>query len=154
MGFSVSCKELPILMKQLRQVDVALSKEAKKNIRRAERPAIQAMSQSAAAAGMMKASRAVKPANRFTGKSATLSIKVDAKIAPNARPLDRGSQGSGGRYDRHPVFGASHWTRAGWHWVDQPLRKFFDRGSVAAFDACEKEMDEALGAVVKFLGHG
>lgn len=145
MGFSVTCVELPGLIRDLRRVDPELAKEAKRNIRKAERPAIQAMQGSAAGAGMMKASRAVKPNNRFTGKGASLGLKVDAKIAPNARPLDRPNHGA---YDRHPVFGHRN------NWVDQPARLFFDRGANAAFDACQKEMEAALTAVVRMLGRG
>src|SRR5438045_1546426 len=114
MGFSVTCAELPGLMRDLRAVDRQLALEAKRNIRKAERPAVQAMQASAAAAGMMKAARAVKPSNRFTGKSASLGLKVDARIAPNARPLDRPNSGA---FDRHPVFG-----RRTDDWVDQPAR--------------------------------
>ena len=93
MGISVTCKELPILMRQLRMVDPELAKDAKRRIRAAERPAMDAMRASAAGAGMMKATRAVKPSNRFTGASASLGLKVDARIAPNARPLDKPNHG-------------------------------------------------------------
>src|SRR5216110_3447219 len=112
MGFSVTCAELPGLMRDLRAVDRQLALEAKRNIRKAERPAIQAMQASAAAEGMMKAARAVKPNNRYTGKNAGLGLKVDARIAPNARPLDRPNTGG---FNRHPVFGRNVW-------VEQPAR--------------------------------
>ena len=142
MGFSVTCAELPRLMRDLRAVDRNLANEVKRNIRKAEQPAKHAMEASAAAAGMMKASRAVKLSNRYGGKSASLSLRVDAKIAPNARPLDKPNDGA---FNRHPVFGNRR------NWVDQPERKFFDRGADAAFSACEKEMGEALDAVVRAL---
>lgn len=45
-------------------------------------------------------------------------VYVDARIAPHARPLDRGSQG-GRSVNRHPVFGNRN------VWVDQPTRPFF-----------------------------
>jgi hypothetical protein len=144
MGFTVTCRELPILMAQLRRTDNELAKDAKREIRKAERPAIQAMRTSAGGAGMMKATRAVKPNNRFTGAGASLGLKVDARIAPNARPLDKPNHGG---YNRHPVFG-SH------NWVDQPARYFFDRGADAGFKACQDGMEEALNAVVRYLARG
>jgi hypothetical protein len=47
---------------------------------------------------------------------------VDAKSAPEARPLEHG--GSGGEF-RHPVFGGGNKTRDQWTWVEQPARPFF-----------------------------
>lgn len=148
MGFTVTCPELAAVMRDLRKTDNELAKEIKRDIRQAEQPAKRAMQQAALSATrgpMKKASRAVKPSNRFVGKGASLGLKVDAAIAPNARPLDKPNDGD---FNKHPVWG--HWDRA----VEQPAHYFFDKGSVAAFDACQKEMEEALAAVVRFLGRG
>lgn len=131
-------------MRDLRAVDRTLAAEAKRNIRKAEKRGQQAVTASAAAAKMFEAARAVKPANRFTGKNASLGLKVDARIAPNARPLDHPNEGA---FNRHRVFGRNVW-------VNQPARPFFNRGANAAFDACENEMEAALGAVVRILGRG
>jgi len=143
MGFSVTCPELAAVMRDLRRTDPELAKAMKRNIRRAEQPAKAAVAASAVGAEMFKASRAVKPNNRFTGKSAGLGLKVDAKIAPNARPLDKPNDGG---FNKHPVWGNRR------VWVKQKARYFFDRGANAAFDACQKEMEAALQDVVRFLG--
>jgi len=129
-------------MRDLRAVDRNLSNEMKRGIRKAEQPAKRAMQESAAAAGMMKASRAVKTSNRFSGKSASLRLRVDSGIAPNARPLDKPNHGA---FNRHPVWGNRR------NWVDQPERKFFDRGADAGLKACQNEMEDALNAVVRAL---
>lgn len=144
MAFTVTCAELPILMRQLRAVDRNLANEVKRDIRKAEQPAKRAMEAAAVGAGMMKASRAVKLSNRYGGKSASLGLKVDAGIAPNARPLDKPNDGD---FNRHPVFGSRNW-------VEQPARRFFDRGADEGFKVCEKEMGEALDAVVAALARG
>jgi hypothetical protein len=144
MVIRVTCRELPILIRQLKLADPELAKQMKREIRQAERPAVLAMQQSAAGADMMKAARAVKVSNRFTGKTASLGLKVDARIAPNARPLDHPNRGA---FNRHRVFGHP-WM------VDQPARPFFNRGSVGAFDACEKGMNNAFDSWVRFLAAG
>jgi hypothetical protein len=146
--FSVTCKELPILMRELRRADPELAKSVKRRIREAEAPAKRAMVESATNAGMMKAARAVKVSNRYSGKAARLTLRVDAKIAPNARPLDKPNRGG---FNRHPVFGSGLLTRDKWHWVDQPARRFFDRGADAGFRACEQAMGDALDDLVKYL---
>lgn len=177
MGFTVTCAELPGLMRDLRAVDRTLASEAKRNIRKAEKSGIQAVQAAALNAGgvvgkgghpgMTKAARAVKPNNRYSGKSASLGLKVDARIAPNARPLDHPNEGG---FNRHPVFGRRHFgpslpgsrtafighvsQHGSTVWVNQPSRPFFLRGSLAAFDACENEMEAALSAVVRILGRG
>ena len=143
--FTVTCHELPILMRQLRLVDKDLALQAKREIRKAEKPAVQAMRASAASAGMMKATRAVKLSNRFTGGAASLGLRVDSRIAPNARPLDKPNHGG---FNRHPVFGSRR------NWGDQPARYFFDRGANAAFTACQDGMEAALTSVVQHLGRG
>jgi hypothetical protein len=147
MGFSVSCAELPVLMRELRAADEQLAKDAKRKIREAEAPAMAMMRESAAAFGMMKATRAVQPANRFTGASAVLAIKVNATIAPNARPLARPNNPP---YNRHPVHAFG--PRSRWHWVNQPERNFFDSAADAGFVKCVDKMADALDEVVRWLG--
>ena len=165
MGFTVTCKELPILMRQLRAADRELSNDIKRQIRKAEQPAKRAMQESAAAAGMMKAARAVKIRNRFSGKSASLGLRVDSGIAPNARPLDKPNNGD---FDRHPVFGRDRLLRqkrfrvfglrfgrtvlrTGTVWVDQPARRFFNRGADEGFKQCTDAMQAALDELVRSL---
>jgi hypothetical protein len=146
--FSVTCKELPILMRELRRADPELAKSVKRRIREAEQPAKRAMVESAVAAGMMKASRAVFPLYRLDTFTARLTLRVDAKTAPNARPLDKPNRGN---FNRHPVFGSGALTRDRWHWIDQPARRFFDRGADAGYRACEQAMGDALDDLVKYL---
>ena len=145
MGITVSMPELSAVIRDLRSVDRKLANAAKKKIREAEEPAKQVMRQAALSASpgpMEKAAGAVVTRNRFAAKGAVLSLRVDSKRAPNARPLDKPNNGD---FDRHPVYGNRR------NWVDQPARRFFDRGADAAFRACEKEMEDALSAVVRAL---
>jgi hypothetical protein len=65
---------------------------------------------------------AVRAQPFFTAKRAGVRIIVDAKAAPEARPLEHG--GNGGEF-RHPVFGGGNKTRDQWTWVEQPARPFF-----------------------------
>jgi hypothetical protein len=148
MGFSVSCAELPRLMRQLRDVDPQLAKDAKKKIREAQQPAMALVRASAKSFEMDKAAGAVQPANRYTGAGASLAIKVNATLAPNARPLAHPNER--GTFNRHPVFGQG--PRTGWHWTEQPARKFFDPAADAGFKLCENKMADALDEIVSWLG--
>jgi len=65
---------------------------------------------------------AVRAQPFFTAKRAGVRIIVDAKKAPEGRPLEHG--GKQGNF-RHPVFGSPHRTRQQWAWVNQPAHPFF-----------------------------
>lgn len=86
---------------------------------------------------------AVKTRVSFSQRSPGVSVYVDSKAAPHARPLEFGS--SRNRQLRHPVFGNPD------VWVSQPTRPFFmqaidQTGSDAHIEITDA-IDRALGSV-------
>lgn len=129
--------DLAILQKFLKDRDRVAANAMKRRTRAAAEPVAVAVRASAQSKGLNRASRAVKVRIAYGLKTAKVTVIVDRKTAPYARPIDKGSKGSGGRYNRHPVFG--HDRR-----VNQPTRPFFDEGTAAGGPAAERELSKLI----------
>ena len=81
----------------------------------------------------------------FAVRSGGVRIATNQKKAPMARPLERGSQGSGGAYNRHPVFGKA--AR-----VNQPTRPYFFAGAQAEDRPNEEKVLAAIDAACRAAG--
>lgn len=102
----------------------------------------EAIKAAAAAEGLEKAKAATNVTVSFNLKGSGAVVRTNLKKARYARALELGSKGSGGAYDRHPVFARgglhpaqsgplknpSHFRNGGGHtvvWYNQPLRPYF-----------------------------
>lgn len=103
-------------------------------------------------------------------RGAGVKVATSAKRAPHARPLEQGSKGSGGAYDRHPVFAKgglrpnqagplrnpNHFRNGGGYTVvyyNQPTRPFFFKNGDKGKLAFSKLMQEQLDQIAKELGY-
>lgn len=109
----------------------------------------------------------------FSVRSAGAVIRTDQKKAPYARPLERGSKGSGGKFDRHPVFGSDKegplkqgfsrmepmigplkegQTRRTMVWFNQPTRPYFFDTAKGMEPFSEAALDAALAIALEESG--
>lgn len=85
---------------------------------------------------------AVKTKVSFGTKSAGITVYVDSKMAPEARPLEHG--GRSGQFG-HPVFAdAAGQTRRQWTWVRQQAHPFFGSASTTE----DKKITDGVMALV------
>jgi hypothetical protein len=110
----VEAKELQTLFFQLKAMEGSLQVELRRGIREAAAPMVAAVKANASWSSRIPGAVSAKPS--FTAKRAGVTIQVNAKAAPEARPLE--NQGKGGTF-RHPVYGHRN------NWVDQAARPFF-----------------------------
>lgn len=110
----VQSTDLRKLFLELKAMEGSLQVELRRGMREAALPAVQSVKRASAWSSRIPAS--VKAQPFFTAKRAGVRIIVDARTAPEGRPLEHG--GNPGDF-RHPVFG--HKDR----WVPQPSRPFF-----------------------------
>lgn len=131
--------EILITTEDLRALYVRL-KEAAPELRVVLRREIVKAGQDAADAVRREASwstripGAVKVKPSFAARTTGVTITVDAKKAPEARPLEHG--GKPGMF-RHPVYGNRK------NWVAQPARPFFH----AAIEGMDAHFEERLFAI-------
>lgn len=145
---TITNRELGLEIVRLRREARQVGNQYKRRLRDAARPLRDAVSASATAAGMHKAAGATSVRQRFSSKGASLRVVVDAKKAPNARPLDHPNAGA---FNRHPVHADASKPRSQWHWVNQPARRFFDRGTKAGADAAFKRVEQVLDDISRGL---
>lgn len=81
----------------------------------------------------------------FGAKKASIRLKVDAKKAPHARPLESGNAKGGGNVLRHPVYG-----RGGF--ANMPTRPFFFAAIQARTPGVDKKFEEALVKIAADAG--
>lgn len=117
-------------------------------LRRALRPAIRAGSDElvrdmrARASYSSRIPNAIRSTVSFASSSGGVTIRVDARRAPHARPLE-GATNSRGGYFRHPVFGDRT------TWVSQPTRPFFFPAIKAGQAQLRRHIHEAVRASLR-----
>jgi hypothetical protein len=119
MRFKIEGADLNAVYRQLRATEPKLASALRKGIKDAAGPVVVEVKAEAEAQGLHRAAAATSV--RFSSakrNGITATIRTDHKAAPMARPLESGSQGSGGRFNRHPVFGRDVY-------VNQPVRPYF-----------------------------
>lgn len=84
---------------------------------------------------------AIRTTVSFASTTGGVSIRVDARRAPHARPLE-GTNARGG-YFRHPVFGDRT------TWVSQPTQPFFFPAIKAGGDQLRRHISEAVRASLR-----
>lgn len=142
LGFHIDGLELAQLSKDLRGMDRQLNLELRRSVRRAG--AGMAKQVKANASWSTRIPGAVKTTTSLRGKRAGVAVRIDARRAPHARPLENlGRQGS----FRHPVHGDRD------TWVAQAARLFFFRATSAAFvGQAQDEILEAMARVATRAG--
>ena len=81
----------------------------------------------------------------FTARGAGVVVKVNARKAPHARPLEFGNKGGGGGPTfRHPLF---HSAKTKGPWVVQPTRPFFFPVAKAMTPLIEAKIQAAIDSV-------
>lgn len=128
----------------LKAVEGNLRVEMRKGIVAAAKPVVDAVAANASWSSRIPG--AVKAKTSFSAKNAGVSITVDAKKAPEARPLE--NNGQGGMF-RHPVFADGSRVRGDQTWVSQPAQPFFWAGVRGA----NSDVMAAMNAVMDAVAH-
>jgi len=138
--------------RELKTIDRATATLVRKAIRVAVADAAQsttdAIRAEAGRQGLHRAAAATTVKVSFSVRGGGATIATNRRKAPMARPLERGSQGSGGAYNRHPVFGRKVY-------VNQPTRPYFFGSAKAQEPISERKLIEAVDEACRLAGwHG
>lgn len=123
---------LQALIKDLGAIPPAVQRNLRPALQRAVQPAAQRVRSNASWSSRIP--RATKVSTSF-GRTPGVTIRIDAKAAPGARPIEH--DGQPGTF-RHPVYGNRE------VWRDQPARPFFYR----AIEATADQIRDAIGDAV------
>lgn len=130
--FSSNIRQIARELKETdRKTATAVRRAIRLAVAEAAKETTDAIRDAADAEGLVQAKAATRVKVSFGVRGGGGVIATDAAKAPYARPLEKGSQGSGGAYDRHPVFGSTTFgplkqgQRRATVWVNQPTRPFF-----------------------------
>lgn len=155
-GLRVESKDdLYQLAKDLDQVDKKIAREMKKEMRAAADPIVQRV-KAEAAQFSKRIPPAVKASTRFTKKTTSVLITVNAKQAPHARPIN--NDGNPGVFT-HPIpikaassrLGRLKQARKG-NQVQQKARPFFYGPIVAADHNVEAAVQRAADNAMRQAG--
>lgn len=86
---------------------------------------------------------AIRMSVSFAARSGGITIRVDNRRAPHARPLELGNHGGRAASFRHPVFGNRD------VWVTQPTRPFFFPAVKAGRPQLRKNVSDAVRASLR-----
>lgn len=147
MQFEVTAPELRQLYVDLKGVEGNLRVELRHGITDAADGVVAAVV--AAASWSTRIPGAVRAKPSFSAKSTGVSIVVDGKAAPEAKPLN--NRGRPGEF-RHPVHGDPAKTREQWTWWPQPARPFFDMTIAARSPAITRRIEQVADDVARKAG--
>jgi hypothetical protein len=147
----------------------ALRKRMRDGVTKAGEDLVTAVRLKAAWSKRIPAATALKTS--FAVKTAGVTITVDAKKAPHARPLEFGNKNTypgrtklaqkiakelhaprTGRGLRHPVFPDPKKPRSEWNWADMDTRPFFFAAEAAASQKIADDMKQILDDVARDAG--
>lgn len=134
----ITTQDLRDLYLRLREVEPKLRVVLRREIIKAGKDAADAVRREASWSSRIPGAVSVKAS--FAARTTGVKIVVDAKKAPEARPLEHG--GSPGMF-RHPVYANPEQTRDKWTWVSQQARPFFH----AAIEGMDARFEERLYAI-------
>lgn len=134
-------RDLASLYQQAKAAEGTLQVELRRGIKNAAKPLVAAVKESASFSSRIPG--AVGSKVSFSRGSATVTVVVDPKKAPEAAPLN--NKDHSGTF-RHPVFGNRE------NWVAQPAHPFFLSGIREAAPAVDREMLAVMDRVAKALG--
>lgn len=161
------------IARELKETDgktaAAVRRAIRKSVEIATIATTEAIQAAAEAEGLHQAHDATGSKVSFALRSAGATIRTDQRRAQYARPLEKGSKGSGGAYDRHPVFARgglrpgqsgplqnpSHFRNKGGYtvtYVNQPTRPYFYGTALAMEPFNEAAFDAALATALQEAG--
>lgn len=125
-----------------------LQRSTRKRLRHAVEPVVREI-RAAAAVNSQHVAATIQPTFRYSKNSAAAGIKANRRRMPAGKEnlpslFEFGSQGSGGRFIRHPVFGSK--VR-----VNQPIRPYFYRNANDSAPRVQHELVKVLDDVEKEL---
>lgn len=132
--------QLEALIKDLGAIPRDVQRELRPALRRAVQPAAQRVRSNASWSSRIPA--ATKVSTSF-GRTPGVTVRVDAKAAPGARPIEH--DGQPGMF-RHPVYGNRE------VWVSQAARPFFYRAIEATADQIRDAVGDAVMGVARDHG--
>lgn len=137
---TLAAPDLKKLYADLKAIEGNLRVELRRGITAAAQPVADRVKRNASWSSRIPG--AVKVKTSFSAKSAGVTVRVDSKAAPEARPLEHG--GRSGQF-RHPVYAdAAGQTRRQWTWVSQQAHPFFGSASTSE----DKKVTDAITAIV------
>lgn len=131
--FRAQSPDLRQLYTDLRAVPGNMTRELRKGVVAAAKPAVAAVKEEASWSSRIPGS--IKAKASFGARSTSVQIIADPAVAPEAAVLNHG--GRGGQF-RHPVFGNRN------NWVNQAARPFFE----TAVRRTQPQIEQAIVAVM------
>lgn len=147
--FSTNIQQIAAELKLMdKKFAVNVKRAIRKTVAEAGAATTEAIRAEADAKGLNKAKQGTSMRLLFSERTGGAKIITSRKIAPYARPLEQGTRGSGGEFNRHPVFERTSEQRKslqkkadahavigfvyrhqikklGTTWVNQPTRPYF-----------------------------
>jgi len=136
----VDSKDLAALFAAAKAAEGNIQVELRRGVKEAAKPVVASIKTQAGWSTRIPG--AIKAKASFARKGASVTIVANAKVAPEAAPLEHGGQP--GMF-RHPVFGGSTW-------VSQPARPFFRAGAQAGTPAADAAMLHMMDDIARKLG--
>lgn len=118
--FRIDDRDLVRTVQALRRTDPEIVKALRKGMREAGNTVRDDVRAAAGRTGSRRIPRAVKVVTKITARTVTVTVRVDPKIAPQAKVFE-GRRGGGSL--SHPVHARG--PRSGWTWVKQKPRPYF-----------------------------
>jgi len=137
---NVTSADLHKLYVDLKAAPGTMQVELRKGIKTAAQPMVARVKSAAGFSSRIPGAVSAKVS--FSAKKAGVTVQVDGKKAPEARPLENG--GRGGTF-RHPVFGNSD------NWVSQKAQPFFFP-NVGRDAEVTKAISDVMDSFAKKLG--
>lgn len=132
--------ELQALIRDLGAIPPAVKRELRPGLRRAAQPALRRAQQNASWSTRIPG--ATKITTSF-GARPGVTLRVDSKVAPHARPIEH--DGQPGTF-RHPLWGDYE------HWKSQAARPFFYRAIEATADQIRDDIGDLIADVAREHG--
>ena len=145
--FHVESADLRKLYLDLKGFEGNLQVELRRGLREAGEGMAAAVRNEASWSSRIPGATKVVPS--FAARGAGVSIQVDARKAPEARPLEHG--GRAGAF-RHPVYASSTEDRSRWAWASEPARPFFYAAIGGRTPAVEQRMRQVMTDVAAKAG--
>lgn len=123
------------LADKLRDVPLDMRRQVRKRVAEAGGEVLVAVRGAASWSSRIPAATTMR--TTFAHNREGVEVRVSARKAPHARPLEFGSQGNPGVV-RHPLFGDED------HWVEQPTRPFFMRTVASKREATLRKVEQAV----------
>lgn len=137
----VDYTSISVLARELGKVPAELRKELRPKLRAGADHIVRDMRSRAGYSSRIPS--AIRMSVSFSARSGGITIRVDNRRAPHARPLELGNHGGRASSFRHPVFGNRD------VWVTQPTRPFFFPAVKAGRAELRRHISDAVRASLR-----